>query len=393
MVKQLTEETLSIIEATSPAVAAHVDQIVPRMYERLFATAKIRALFNMSHQQGTSPQHKALANALIAYATYVRTPEVLVDALERIAQKHTGLQILPEHYPYVGDALLGAVSDVLGEVATPQILSAWGDAFWFLADTLIAREEAIYTATEAREGGWRGWRRFKVMSKTAETSEITSFVLRPVDDGPVLRHQPGQYLSFRFTPTEGEECRRNYSISSAPDGEHYRITVKREAGGRVSNWLHDEVDVGSEFDVSAPAGEFFLEPAGKREVVLLSAGVGVTPMISMLESYGGSDLRIIDVHAAQDNEHHAMGRVPRAHANENYVFYETATDEDLSNGNRSGRVDPKWLVTISDPSQTDYFICGPTGFMQSMIAGLKAANIPESRIHYEFFGPAAAPIG
>ncbi|MEP1612720.1 MAG: NO-inducible flavohemoprotein [Roseobacter sp.] len=393
MVKQLTEETLGIIEATAPVVATHVEQIVPRLYERLFATAKIRALFNMSHQNGNSLQHKALARALVAYATYVRTPEVLLDALERIAQKHSGFQILPEHYTYVADALLGAVSDVLGEAATPQILTAWGEAYWFLANTLIEREEELYAASEAHEGGWRGWRNFKVISKTPETSEITSFVLRPADNGPVIRHRPGQYLSFRFTPAVGEECRRNYSISSAPDGAHYRITVKREAGGRISNWLHDKVDVGSEFDVAAPAGEFFLEPEGKREVVLLSAGVGVTPMISMLESYGSHDLRIVDVHAAQDNQHHAMGDIPPAHANENYVFYETATDDDLNNGHRAGRVDPKWLVTLSDPSKTDYFICGPTGFMHSMIEGLKAANVPKAHIHYEFFGPAVAPAG
>ncbi|MDA3889187.1 MAG: NO-inducible flavohemoprotein [Allgaiera sp.] len=393
MAKPLTEETLAIVEATAPVVAAHVDLIVPCMYRRLLADPEIRALFNMSHQHGNSPQHKALAGALVAYASHIRTPGVLAEALERIAQKHTGLQILPEHYPHVGTALLGAVSEVLGEAATPEILAAWGEAYWFLADTLIAREEQIYSDAEAQKGGWRGWRRFKVVAKTPETPEITSFALRPVDGGPVLRHRPGQYLSFRFTPEADEEYRRNYSISSAPDGESYRITVKRESGGRISNWLHDKVEVGAEFDVAAPAGEFFLDPAGKREVVLLSGGVGVTPMLSMLESFGGGDLRIVSVHAARDETHHAMPETPRARAHESHVFYEVPTKDDLAQGVREGRVDPQWLIQISDPASADYFVCGPVGFMQAIVTGLKAANVPDARIHHEFFGPAAAQIG
>lgn len=393
MAKPLSENTLAIIEATAPVVAEHVDQIVPVMYRRLLAAPEIRALFNMSHQHGNSPQHKALAGALVAYATHIRNPGVLADALERIAQKHVGLQILPEHYPHVGEALLGAVAEVLGEVATPEILNAWGEAYWFLANTLIEREEEIYAGAEEQDGGWRGWRRFKVGAKDSETSEIASFTLYPVDGLPVLKHRPGQYLSFRFAPAEGEEYRRNYSISSAPNGQSYRITVKREPGGRISNWLHDVVEVGAELDVAAPAGEFFLDPADKREVVLLSGGVGLTPMISMLESYGGGDLRMVYVHATRNGQSHALAATSRAKAHESHVFYEVPEKSDVANGVHTGRVDPNWLVQISDPARADYFICGPTGFMQEMVSGLKAANVPDARIHYEFFGPASAQIG
>lgn len=392
MPKPLSEETLSIIEATAPVVAAHVDQIVPCMYRRLLADPEIRALFNMSHQHGDSPQHKALAGALIAYATHIRNPEVLTAALERIAQKHVGLQILPEHYPHVATALLGAVAEVLGEAATPEILAAWGEAYWFLADTLIGREDEIYTETERMPGGWRGWRQFRVMSKTPETPEICSFLLEPVDGGMVVRHRPGQYLSFRFAPSAGEEFRRNYSISSAPNGRDYRITVKREPQGRISNWLHDKIEVGSIIDVAVPAGDFFLDPKGKREVVLLSGGVGMTPMISMLESCGGGDLRMIHVHAARDAGQHAMRDRHLELADESHVFYEIAEGAAKTNAH-IGRISPDWLVKISDPAIADYFICGPTGFMDAMIRGLRAANVPDDRIHYEHFGPAAAQLG
>ncbi|MDS9468749.1 NO-inducible flavohemoprotein [Paracoccus sp. MBLB3053] len=390
MPKPLSENTLSLIETTAPVVAAHIDQIVPFMYRRLLSDPQIRALFNMSHQQGSSPQHKALAGALVAYASHIRNPAVLGAALERIAQKHVGLQILPEHYPHVATALLGAVSEVLGEAATPEILAAWGEAYWFLADTLIGREEQIYATSEQAPGGWRGWRRFRVVAKTPETAEITSFLLEPEDGSPVLAHRPGQYLSFRFSPAKGEEFRRNYSISSAPNGRDYRITVKREPGGRISNWLHDAVAPGHVVEVSAPAGEFFLDPAGKREVVLLSGGVGITPMISMLEGYGGGALRMIHVHAARDASQHAM-RARHLHlAHESHVFYEQHDGEaDV----HAGRITPEWLARIGNPEIADYFICGPTGFMAAMIQGLRAANVPDDRIHYEHFGPSAAQFG
>jgi nitric oxide dioxygenase len=394
MPQPLSEETLSIIEATAPVVAAHVDQIVPCMYRRLLADPEIRTLFNMSHQQGSSPQHKALAGALVAYATHIRNPGVLAAAIERIAQKHAGLQILPEHYPHVAEALLGAVAEVLDQAATPEILAAWGAAYWFLANMLISREEQIYSASEQADGGWRGWRRFRVAARTPETPEITSFLLEPVDGGPVLAHRPGQYLSFRFRPAEGEEYRRNYSISSAPNGRDYRITVKREPGGKISNWLHDTVTIGVEFDVTAPAGEFFLDPQGKRQVVLLSGGVGLTPMISMLESFGGGDLRMVYVHATRDGRHHAMEERHQELAHESHVFYETPADDEPGTANyRKGRISADWLSQISDPRIADYFICGPTGFMDAMIKGLKAANVAEDRIHYEHFGPASAQLG
>lgn len=394
MPKPLSEETLALIDITAPVVAQHIDQIVPALYRRLLADPEIRALFNMANQQGSSPQHKALAGALVAYATHIRTPEVLAAALERIAQKHAGLQILPEHYPHVARALLGAISEVLGETATPEILSAWEEAYVFLAETLMAREEQIYSGAERTSGGWRGWRRFRVAEKTPETAEITSFLLRPVDDGPVLRHLPGQYLSFRFTPAEDEEVRRNYSISSAPNGTDYRITVKREPGGRISNWLHDKVEISAEIEVAPPAGEFFLNPQGKREVVLLSGGVGFTPMVSMLEAWGGGKLRMISVHATRSSGHHAMQEKQRDMASESHVFYEVAGDVETALPNtHAGRIEPEWLVQISDPKIAEYFICGPTGFMQAMIRGLRAANVPPARIHYEFFGPEAAQPG
>lgn len=395
MPNDLSPETVDIVEVTAPAVAANIDLIVATMYRNLLADPKIRVLFNMTHQEGVSPQHKALATALVAYATHIRSPEVLQAGLERIAQKHAGLQILPEHYPYVAEALLKAVKEVLGDAATDAVLNAWGAAYWHLANILIGREEEIYSSAEGATGGWRGWRVFEIADKQPEADGIISFTLRPADGGPVLAHRPGQYLSFRIVLPDGEEVRRNYSISSAPNGRDYRITVKREANGKVSGWLHDDAAIGTQLQVAPPAGDFFLEPAEKQQVVLLSGGVGLTPMISMLESRRGSNWpQMVYIHATQNGRQHAMRAQHEKLADQSYVFYEAPGADDVEGRDYTGqgRIDPKWLAKNTRADIADYYICGPEGFMRQMINGLKAANVSPDRIHYEFFGPAKAEL-
>lgn len=391
----LSKVHVDIVEATAPAVAANIDSIVPAMYRHLLADPKIRVLFNMTHQDGGSPQHKALANALVAYATHIRNPQMLGAGIERIAQKHAGLQILPEHYPYVAEALLTAVKEVLGDAATEEVLEAWGAAYWYLANILIDREEEIYSGAEAEDGGWRGWRDFAIVDKQAEADDIMSFTLRPADGAAVKMHRPGQYLSFRIVLPDGEELRRNYSISSAPNGRDYRITVKREAQGKASGWLHDTTQIGTTLQVAPPAGDFFLDLAGKQQVVLLSGGVGLTPMISMLESRRGSKSpQMLYVHATQNGRKHAMRSEHEKLADKSFIFYEAPGADDVEGRDYTGpgRIDPAWLAKNTRADIADYYICGPEAFMRQMINGLKAANVSPDRIHYEFFGPAAAEL-
>ena len=186
----LTPSTIALIKATVPALEAHGLAITSRMYERLFRDPAMRDLFNQSHHGATGAQPKALALAVLAYARHIDDLGAMGGAVERIAQKHVTLNILPEHYPAVGEALLGAIQDVLGDAATAEICAAWGEAYWLLANILIGREATIYRDLAHRPGGWNGWRDFVVESVVQESEIIRSFVLVPRDGGPVARLRP-----------------------------------------------------------------------------------------------------------------------------------------------------------------------------------------------------------
>ncbi len=145
----LSADTISTIKATVPALRAHGLSITLRMYERLFADAEIKALFNQEHMGPNGKQPKALAMALLAYAENIDNLGVLGGAVENMAKKHVAAHVQPEHYPVVAEAILGAIADVLGDAATPEILQAWGQAYWRLADILKGREAELYAAEPA----------------------------------------------------------------------------------------------------------------------------------------------------------------------------------------------------------------------------------------------------
>lgn len=136
---------------------------------------EVAPFFNPANQAGGT-QQRALASAICAYAANIDNLEVLGGAVELIAHKHTSLQIKPEHYPIVGENLLASIREVLGDGATDDVINAWAEAYGFLADILIGREKQIYKESAEKEGGWDGFRRFKIERKERESDIITSFI-------------------------------------------------------------------------------------------------------------------------------------------------------------------------------------------------------------------------
>ncbi|CDO38913.1 NO-inducible flavohemoprotein [Novosphingobium sp. KN65.2] len=397
MSQPLSEQTIALVKATVPALEAHGLGIVHEMYSRMFQNPDIRDLFNQSHHGDAGSQPRALTAAILAYASNIENLGALAPAVERIAQKHVGLQILPEHYPHVAEALVGAIKAVLGESATDEILAAWGEAYWFLANILIAREDRIYTDQKDTTGGWNGWRDFRVEEVIRESSVINSFILRPVDGGPVMRHKPGQYLTFWFEIAGHPPVKRNYSISAAANGETYRISVKREPHGLASGWLHDEVKEGTLLKVAAPAGEFFLGDHADRPIVLLSGGVGLTPMVAMLEALveRGVDIPVQYIHGTHDRDTHAMRGHTRALAEKGKAiqvidFHQTPLKDEVKglDYEEAGIITDEWLAASTPVQHAEYYICGPRPFLRHAVSTLSLAGVPSDRIHYEFFGPA-----
>ena len=144
----LSPETIAIVKSTAPALQQHGLAITQRMYERLFADPAIKALFNQAAQE-SGEQPKRLAAAILAYAKNVDNLGALTEAVERMAQRHVEAGVKPEHYPAVAAALLPAIKDVLGDAVNQNVLDAWGEAYWFLADILIEAEAARYRAAAA----------------------------------------------------------------------------------------------------------------------------------------------------------------------------------------------------------------------------------------------------
>ena len=277
----------------------------------------------------------------------------------------------------------------------PALSHGWKGSF---ADRLAKAE----TSTEGR----KGLRAFVVERKEPESETITSFYLVPEDGVPLSGFLPGQFLTLELDiPGRPRPVIRTYSLSDSPNPEYYRLSIKREPApadepdlpaGLTSNYFNDQVEVGTTLRVGAPRGKFHLDPDSERAVVLLSGGVGLTPMISMLNTIVQSDAPrpVWFVHGTRNGREHAMGAHVRrlAEDNENvhvHIRYSQPDPDDVEGRDydNRGRVDMALLKQVLPFDDYDFFICGPTPFMRSFYCGLLSVGMSESRIHYEFFGP------
>jgi len=391
----MTPQTIAIVKATVPALQAHGEAITSHFYRIMFEShPEVKAFFNEAHQAAGS-QARALAGAVLAYATHIDRLDEIAGALPRIIQKHAALGVLPEHYPIVGGCLLQAIKDVLGEAATDEIIAAWGEAYQSLAALLIAAEEEVYRANAAQTGGWRGEREFRVARREQESEVITSFYLEPTDGGPLLAFSPGQYLTLVLN-IDGEPLRRNYSLSDAPGKPFYRISVKQEEGGRASNWLHEKAGVGTLLRVQAPCGDFVLQPAGERvrPLVLVTGGVGITPAMSMLESVAHTGRPVHFIHAARHGGAHAfrarVDALAARHANVKPLYvYDAPRESDRPHA--TGFVTRELLAQqLPADRDVDLYFLGPKPFMKAVYASGLALGVPKQQLRYEFFGPLEA---
>jgi ferredoxin-NADP reductase/ferredoxin len=248
-------------------------------------------------------------------------------------------------------------------------------------------------------------RRYRVVRKVRESDTITSFYLEAADGRPLDPFEAGQFLTFQVAVPGGERPEiREYSLSSpSQDLDFYRITVKREPPpadqahlppGVVSTHLHDAVEVGHELDAYAPRGHFVLDPDSKRPVVLLSGGVGLTPTVSMLHALAAACNREAwFIHACDHGRVHAMADEvralaaanPRLHVHFCYRFPEAA---DAGRFHSEGVVTRELLRNLLPLDDYEFYLCGPTPFMQAVYGHLRSLGVRNDRVRFEFFGPA-----
>ena len=398
----LTEQQRAIVKSTVPLLEVGGEALTQHFYQILLSENQgVQPLFNSVHQQ-TGAQPRALARSVLMYAKHIDDLSGLGDLPAQIIHKHVSLQVQPEHYPIVGSYLLRAIREVLGaEVATDEVLAAWAAAYGQLADILIGAEKAVYAANAQAPGGWQGVRRFVVADRQPESQEITSWVLRPEDGGPVLAYQPGQFIGLRVQ-VQGQEQRRNYSLSQAADGASLRISVKREPNGVVSHYLHTQVQVGDVLEVFAPAGHFVLDGSDKP-LVLMAAGVGITPLMAMLQQALTSQRPVTLIYCTRHPAVQAFRPVLQAWAaqhpqlQQHWVYAQGAQEVQPTVADvphiqvLQGQPDAALLQTLLG-ANTDvhaYFL-GPVGFMRVAQQALQQAGVPQAQCHCEFFGPAQA---
>lgn len=407
----LSYHQMRLVKATIPALREQGETITEIFYRNMLREhPELNNMFN-SVNQANHRQPRALTSIILAFASAINYDiSELIPKLERMCNKHCSLGIKPEHYEIVATYLIDAFSQVLGPAMTIETKTAWSKAYWILARMLIGREKQLYSAF----GPWTGWRPFRIDKKESETEDIVSFYLVPQDKkAPLPGFLPGQYISVQVSlPAVGYLQSRQFSLSDAPHENYYRITVKKESGnqrpdsasgayyppGQMTNFLIDRLQPGDVVDVTHPAGEFFLDTnnwSTSVPVVLISAGVGVAPMVSMLNTM--LDLQpmreVSWVHGARrmvpfyNHIREAKRKMPNLRTN---IFKTHLADGDMAGVtyDYDARVD---LAKVEREDLflghggTEYYICGPEQFMVEMADYLKMQGVDLHRMKFELF--------
>jgi ferredoxin-NADP reductase/MOSC domain-containing protein YiiM len=318
------------------------------------------------------------------------------DEIERIADGPEAMSVravsallyLPGHTP----------AGLRRALAIPALSEGWRGSFTALLEQHEKGESGNHgLARPSTPPAWPGLRSFRVAATRRESTSVRSLVLEPMDGEALPAFLPGQFLALKLKPPEAPAALlRSYSLAAPADERGYRIGVKRENGGVGSAFLHDRVGEGDVLEVGAPRGDFTLDVDGAGPVVLLSAGVGVTPVLAMLGALArtGSERAVWWAHGARNGAGHAfaseaselLSRLPAARSHVRYSRPQPA-DRIGVDYDAAGRIDLDALLALGVPREAAFYLCGPSAFLRELTSALLAWGVEPARVHREVFGP------
>ena len=402
--RELSPHNVPVIRETLPVIGAHIDEITPLFYKTMFTAHPelIRDTFNRGNQQ-LGAQQRALAASIATFATMLVDGKSPVDLLSRIGHKHASLGITPDQYQVVHDNLFAAIVEVLGEAVTPEVAEAWDEVYWIMASVLIGFEKELYAEAQVEPGDV--FRTATVIAREDVTDSVAVFTLAGPEGERLPDFRAGQYTSVGVVLPDGARQLRQYSLSTASGDGTWRIAVRRVdptsggcPAGEVSGWLHATAGVGTELQVTLPFGDLVLDQAGADSdsttapVVLCSAGIGITPMLGMLAQLAADSdpRRVLVLHADRSPDQHVLAGEVAGESSlladaEVHTWYESGADTASGPGSvHHGLMD---LSEVELPADAHVFLCGSTGFLQSVRPAFLAAGVPEERLHAELFAP------
>lgn len=408
----VSQETIAIINATAPVVAANATKITSNFYPKILTKhPELYKYFNESNQRmmnggknKESAQSKTLADAVVAYAINIEKLDNLGSAVTRIVQKHCALGIQPAHYVVVHDNLMESIGEVLGDAVTAEIAGAWSEAIMALAKILMGLEASEYD--KASKTQWSGPKDFTISDIIDETPMIKSFRMKAADGKGTCPFTPGQYISVYESP-EGKKyfSPRHYTITSQPDNDYYQISIKLLNGGDndnpsglMSTYLHSK-KVGDIIKLGPVFGPDLLGSGdNSRAAAFVSVGVGITPTISMLPTAKQTRPKVAVFHGDANRASIAFkDQLIDACQDDNAVISMSLSkpEENCQNAPcfSSGRLSADKIVStleeagIDSKEGTDYYICCGPNATTPIVKGLWNLGVKKENIHMEFFGP------
>ncbi|RLV86366.1 Flavohemoprotein [Meyerozyma sp. JA9] len=377
-IQQLSPDQIDIVKASVPILKESGQDLTKNFYQKMLSTyPEVKPFFNESDQVSLR-QPRILAFALLKYAENIENLEPLTAFVQQIVTKHVGLQVKAEHYPIVGTCLLGTMKDMLGELATPEFLQAWATAYGNLAQLLIDAESTCY-----QHQPWNGFKEFTIKKIQNEASDVKSVYFSPSDGSAIAAPQRGQYVCIRWNlPGQEFEKSREYSLSEFPTENHYRISVRKLDGGKISSYIHEQLRVGDKIKVAPPGGSFtYHENDPSVDMLVYVGGIGITPLVSILEEALSKGRKVKMFNSNRSETHRPFGEW-LSQLTAKYPDF-NVTDFYSETGSRLQSRDFEFIV----PSQKyDVYVLGPRGYMHFVNDELaKRGN--DISVYSETFGP------